>query len=121
VFTGEFEGSTIHDQTKNLGADIHEHHSSPLVQIQEVTTFGNGHTLTLVQLLIVCIAEEEIIDMFVDMLQIRGVQSFECLWQNTGKPWSLGIFELCHGLVEFCPGDRVIKFPKGLLLEDVFK
>jgi hypothetical protein len=121
MFTEEFERSTIHDQTKNLGADIHEHHSSPLVWVQEVTTFGNGHTLTLVPLLIVCIAKEEIIDMFVDMLQIGGGHSFECLWQNSGKPWSFGIFELCHSLVEFYPVDRVIKFLKGSLLEDVFK
>jgi hypothetical protein len=115
------ECSTIHDQAENLGADIHRHQSSPLVPVREITTFWNGHTLTLVPLFIVCIAKEEIIDMVVNMLQIGGGHSFECLWWNSGEPWCFCIFEFCHGLVEFCPGDRVIKFPKGSLLDDAFK
>ncbi len=37
------------------------------------------------------------------------------------SPGALAFFEFCHSLVEFCPGDRVIKFPKDSLLEDMFK
>ncbi len=77
--------------------------------------------MTFVPLFIVCIAKEEIIDMFVDMLLVGGGHSFECLWRNSGEPWRFGIFELCHGLAEFCLGDRSVKFPEGSSLEDMFK
>jgi hypothetical protein len=49
----KLEGSAVHDGAEIFLAYIHEHHSSPLVGIGEVTTFGDWDTLATVPLLMI--------------------------------------------------------------------
>ncbi len=74
----EFEGSFIHDQTENLGADIHEHDTLPFVGIGEVAALGDGGTLAVVPFFVVGIADKEIVDVVVNVKLVSSVHCFKC-------------------------------------------
>ncbi len=59
----EFECPFVRDQAKDLQANIHQHHSTPFVGVGQATSLQNWHTLTLMPLLAVSGADEEVIDM----------------------------------------------------------
>ncbi len=49
----KLEGSSVHDRAEKFQAYVHEHHSSPLVGIGEVTTFWNWDALVAMPLLVI--------------------------------------------------------------------
>ena len=63
---------SVHDGAKDLGTHVHEHHTSLLVGIGEISTFGDRDTLAAVPLFMVGIAKEEVINVFVDVSEIGG-------------------------------------------------
>ncbi len=59
MFVEQAECSPIHHRAKYLGANIHEHHFSPLVWVQEITALWNSDTLTAMPLLMISCAQEK--------------------------------------------------------------
>jgi hypothetical protein len=68
----ELECTSIHNGAKDLGAYIHEHDASPFVGVGEISDFGNRDALAAVPLFVIGVAEEEVIDMFVDVSEVCG-------------------------------------------------
>ena len=65
VFVEQAECSPVHHRAKYFGANIHEHHSSPLVWVQEITALRNWDALTAMLLLVIGCAQEKIITVVV--------------------------------------------------------
>ena len=72
-------------------------------------------------LIIVSVAEEKIVDMFIDMSKISWGHSLEGFRGNTSEPRSFGILEFFHCLAKFIPGDGIVEFPKSPTLGNLVK
>ncbi len=67
------------------------------------------------------IAEEEVIDMFVDMSEVGRWHGFEGLRRYASKAGSFGVLEFRNCLAKFIPGDQNIEFPESTTLGDLVK
>jgi hypothetical protein len=50
MFSQEFKSTSVHDRAENLGADIHEHDTSPFAGIKEVAILWDRDALAEVPL-----------------------------------------------------------------------
>ena len=117
----EFQGSTVHDQTENLGAYIHQHDSSHCVWIREIAALGYRYTLAAMPLFVISITNEEVVDVVIGMLEVGGGHGFECFRRNSSKSRCFDIFCFFDCFTKFFPGDWIIEFPQGTTLGDLGK
>ena len=94
MFVQKAERSTIHYsyRAEYLQTNVHQHNSSSLVGVQEITCLWNWYALTAMPLLVICHSQKEVIAMFVDMAEIAVRHSFERLRRYYGESSGFSIF-----------------------------
>ncbi len=117
----ETTSAVVHNQTKNLTADIHEHDASPFVGVCKIALFWDRNALALVPSIIVSGAIKELANIMVNPHLHFLSEGLVCFWRNTIEPRSLARLEFVDGFVDFTECDWVINFHQLLPLGDQVK
>jgi hypothetical protein len=62
-------------------------------------------------LIVICCAKKEVVDMFVDMLQVAGSHGFECFGWDSGEASCFSILQFLNSFAKFFPTDWIVEFP----------
>ncbi len=63
-----------------------------------------------VPLHVICCAEEEVVDIFVDMLQVAGSHGFECFGWDPSEASCFSILQFLDCYAEFFPTYWIVEF-----------
>jgi hypothetical protein len=117
----ETKSAVVHNRTKDLTADIHEHDASSFVGVCKISLFWDRNALALVPSIVVSGAIKELANIAVNPHSHFLSEGLVCFWRNAIEPRSLARLELVDGLVNFTERDQVINFHQLLLLGDQVK